>query len=90
MLDQLNNGEFGTHDIEFKDIYYNILYHNDPYFVLKDFEPYIEAHEYAESVYRDRLKWQRMSLINIAHSGKFSSDRTIQEYVNDIWKINPT
>ncbi|GGN55950.1 glycogen/starch/alpha-glucan phosphorylase [Oceanobacillus indicireducens] len=90
ILDQLNNGEFGTHDIEFKDIYYNILYHNDPYFVLKDFEPYIEAHEYAESVYRDKMKWQRMSLINIAHSGKFSSDRTIQEYVNDIWKINPT
>ncbi|WP_439651897.1 glycogen/starch/alpha-glucan phosphorylase [Oceanobacillus alkalisoli] len=89
ILDQLNNGEFGTHDIEFKDIYYNILFHNDPYFVLKDFEPYIESHEYAESVYRDKLKWQQMSLINIAHSGKFSSDRTIKEYVNDIWKIKP-
>lgn len=88
ILDQLNSGEFGTHDIEFKDIYYNTLYHNDPYFVLKDFEPYIEAHEYAESVYRDKLKWQQMSLINIAHSGKFSSDQTIQEYVSDIWKIN--
>ena len=88
ILDQLNKGEFGTHDIEFKDIYYNTLFHNDPYFVLKDFEPYIEAHEYAESVYRDKLKWQQMSLINIAHSGKFSSDQTIQEYVTDIWKIN--
>ncbi|MFD1607185.1 glycogen/starch/alpha-glucan phosphorylase [Oceanobacillus luteolus] len=89
ILDQLQKGEFGTQDIEFKDIYYNILYHNDPYFVLKDFEPYIEAHEYAESVYRDEYKWQQMSLINIAHSGKFSSDRTIREYVSDIWQIKP-
>lgn len=89
ILDQLNKGEFGSQDIEFKDIYYNTLYHNDPYFVLKDFEQYIEAHEYAESVYRDKYKWQQMSLINIAHSGKFSSDRTIQEYVTDIWKIKP-
>lgn len=87
ILDQLNEGAFGMHDIEFKDIYYNILYHNDPYFVLKDFEPYIEAHELAESSYRDRKTWQKMSLTNIAYSGKFSSDQTIQNYASDIWKI---
>ncbi|WP_087974360.1 glycogen/starch/alpha-glucan phosphorylase [Oceanobacillus rekensis] len=87
ILDQLNQGEFGVHNIEFKDIYYNILYHNDPYFVLKDFESYLEAHELAERAYRDRLTWLNMSVTNIAYSGKFSSDRTIQEYATDIWKI---
>ena len=87
ILDQLNQGEFGLHNIEFKDIYYNILYHNDPYFVLKDFESYLEAHELAERAYRDRLTWLNMSVTNIAYSGKFSSDRTIQEYATDIWKI---
>src|SRR5699024_9248148 len=51
IMDQLNDGAFGIHNIEFKDIYYNILYHNDPYFVLKDFEPYVEAHQLAESAY---------------------------------------
>ncbi|MCU9612014.1 glycogen/starch/alpha-glucan phosphorylase [Caldibacillus lycopersici] len=87
ILDQLNKGAFGLHDMEFKDIYYNILYHNDPYFVLKDFEPYIETHELVEQAYRDRFTWLNMSLNNIAYSGKFSSDQTVQEYANDIWKI---
>lgn len=87
IMDQLNEGKFGRPDIEFKDIYYNILYHNDPYFVLKDFEPYLEAHELIDQTYRDRFTWQSMSVTNIAHSGKFSSDQTIQEYVNDIWRI---
>ncbi len=87
ILDQLNQGEFGVHNIEFKDIYYNILYHNDPYFVLKDFEPYLETHELAERAYRDRMTWLNMSVTNIAYSGKFSSDQTIQEYATDIWKL---
>ena len=87
ILDQLNQGEFGSQEIEFKDIYYNILSHNDPFFVLKDFEPYIETHEIVEQTYRDKLSWLHMSVTNIAYSGKFSSDRTIQEYATDIWKI---
>ncbi|RKQ29078.1 glycogen/starch/alpha-glucan phosphorylase [Oceanobacillus halophilus] len=87
ILDQLNQGAFGVHDIEFKDIFYNILYHNDPYFVLKDFEPYLETHELVERAYRDRLTWMNMSVTNIAYSGKFSSDQTIREYASDIWKI---
>lgn len=87
VLDQLNQGAFGPHDIEFKDIYYNLLYHNDPYFVLKDFEPYLETHEQVEQAYRDKLRWLQMSLVNIAYSGRFSSDRTIQEYAVDIWKL---
>ncbi|MFD1851725.1 glycogen/starch/alpha-glucan phosphorylase [Oceanobacillus bengalensis] len=87
IMDQLKQGEFGIHDIEFKDIYYNILYHNDPYFVLKDFEPYLETHELAERAYRNRQAWLSMSVTNIAYSGKFSSDQTIKEYATDIWKI---
>ncbi|MBU8792173.1 glycogen/starch/alpha-glucan phosphorylase [Oceanobacillus caeni] len=87
ILDQLNQGEFGIHNIEFKDIFYNILYHNDPYFVLKDFETYLEAHELAERAYRNRTTWMNMSVTNIAYSGKFSSDQTIREYATDIWKI---
>ncbi|PYZ93807.1 glycogen phosphorylase [Salipaludibacillus keqinensis] len=87
ILDQLNHGEFGAHEIEFKDIFYNILYHNDPYFVLKDFDPYIESHELIERAYRDKKYWQKMSVTNIAYSGKFSSDRTIREYASEIWKL---
>ncbi|NCU16451.1 glycogen/starch/alpha-glucan phosphorylase [Pallidibacillus pasinlerensis] len=87
VMDMLNYGEFGKQVIEFKDIYYHILFHNDPYFVLKDFEPYLEAHELIDQTYRDKMVWTHKSVINIAHSGKFSSDQTIQEYVNDIWKI---
>lgn len=88
IMDQLNEGGFGSQEIEFKDIYYHILYHNDPYFVLKDFDSYIETHELVEQAYRDRLTWLNMSVTNIAYSGKFSSDRTIQEYAEEIWKLN--
>ena len=86
ILDQLYEG-FGSDEIEFKDLYYNILYHNDPYFVLKDFEPYLDTHEHVVQAYRDRDRWLKMSVTNIAYSGKFSSDRTILEYAAEIWKI---
>lgn len=89
ILDQLYEG-FGSDEIEFKDLYYNILYHNDPYFVLKDFEPYLDINEHVDQTYRDKSKWLNMSVTNIAYSGKFSSDRTIQEYATEIWRIKPT
>ena len=87
ILNQLNHGEFGSHEIEFKDIYYNILSQNDPYFVLKDFEPYLETQELVEQTYRDKSAWLHKSVTNVAHSGKFSSDRTIQDYATEIWKL---
>lgn len=59
----------------------------DAYFVLKDFHSYIEAHEKIDKEYRDSLSWARKSLKNIANAGKFSSDRTIREYANEIWDI---
>ncbi|PTL39795.1 glycogen/starch/alpha-glucan phosphorylase [Alkalicoccus saliphilus] len=89
IMDQLQVGAFGSQEIEFKDIFYHMLYHNDPYFVLKDFDPYIETHELVERSYRNQEYWQKMSVANIAYSGKFSSDRTIHEYASDIWKIKP-
>ncbi|MBP3038546.1 glycogen/starch/alpha-glucan phosphorylase [Bacillaceae bacterium Marseille-Q3522] len=87
IMEQLNHGAFSTQDMEFKDLYYNILSHNDPYFVLKDFDPYIDTHELVEQAYKDKWNWLTMSVTNIAYSGKFSSDRTIQEYASEIWKL---
>ncbi len=89
VMDQLINGFFGSDEMEFKDIYYNILSNNDEYFVLKDFDSYEEAQELVDQTYRNRSKWMQMSITNIAHSGKFSSDRTISEYAAEIWGFDP-
>ncbi len=64
-----------------------MIYHNDPYFVLKDFESFVNAHNRIEQLYQDKYEWGRKCLINIANSGYFSSDRTIENYVEDIWKL---
>ena len=58
------------------------------YFILKDFRSYAEAQERVEAAYKDREGWARMALLNTASCGKFSSDRTIQEYVDDIWHLD--
>lgn len=89
VLDQLMEGFFGIDKVEFKDIYYQILSNNDEYFVLKDFDGYLEAHQKIDLTYRDQKDWMKKSIINIAHSGKFSSDRTISEYATEIWGIRP-
>jgi len=87
-LDQLINGFFVKGDVDFKNIYYSILEH-DEFFVLKDYAAYAEAHKKIDSVYRNRSDWMKKSIMNIAHSGKFSSDRTISEYATGIWEIEP-
>ena len=61
--------------------------HNDQYFILKDLPSYIEAQEKVQELYQDKDRWAKMALMNIANSGFFSSDRTIESYVQDIWKI---
>lgn len=87
VMDQLTNGFFEKVSIdEFKEISDKLL-NRDDYFVLKDFEAYKEAHVLANNLYKDEEKWLEMSIINIAKSGYFSSDRTITNYANDIWKI---
>ncbi|WP_163537934.1 glycogen/starch/alpha-glucan phosphorylase [Gracilibacillus sp. YIM 98692] len=86
IMNQLRDGLYGYY--EFKDIYYHLLSTNDSYFVMKDFADYVETQQCVDQVYRNKDEWLSKSLINIAHSGKFSSDRTIKEYASSIWKID--
>ena len=60
----------------------------DTYFILKDFEAYAEAQRRVEKAYKDEKSWAKSAILNIACSGKFSSDRTIEEYVKDIWHLD--
>ncbi len=88
VLDQLINGFFANVDKdEFKDIYTNLLERGDYFFVLKDFEAYVKAQRIANQLYKNQDKWLEMALINIANSSFFSSDRSITQYAENIWKI---
>jgi len=87
VLDQLVNGFFPVHHDEFKALFEAFLYHNDEFFVLKDFNSYVDAQSRLDKQYRDQNKWLTMCIHNIAHSGKFSGDRTFTEYAIDIWKM---
>lgn len=80
---------FSSDPRDFKQIYNELMFKNDEYLLLADFEAYGHAQNNVENRYRDTKAWARMCLINIAQSGYFSSDRTIKEYANDIWNINP-
>jgi len=71
---------------EFEDIYYELL-RGDEYFLLKDFGGYADAHERACRTFVDKSDWFKKCAINIAKAGFFSSDRTIAEYAEEIWKI---
>ena len=95
VLMQLINGFYSPDDTErFRDIYNSLLNKQssggiaDQYFTLKDFRDYCRAHEEVDRRYRDEAYWARTCIINIANSGKFSSDRTIEEYVRDIWHLS--
>ncbi len=87
VLDQLINGFFPVKKDEFLIIYDSLLKHNDEYFVLKDFSSYVEAQKRVDSLYKDRSKWLEMSIMNIGSSGIFSSDRTINEYASEVWRL---
>jgi starch phosphorylase len=65
------------------------LFNNDRYFIFADFDSYREAHQKAMAVYTDTKKWTEMSILNVANMGKFSSDRSIQQYTDDIWGAKP-
>ena len=93
VIDQLVDGTYSRGDKEmFKDLYDALLNTHvsdraDTYFVLKDFRSYAEAQRRIDEAYRDTDRWSRMALKNTACAGKFTSDRTIQEYVDEIWKL---
>ncbi len=94
VLMQLINGTYSRNDPDlFRPLYNSLLNTQstakaDTYFILKDFEAYAEAQRKVEAAYRDEKNWARSAILNIACSGKFSSDRTIQEYVDDIWHLD--
>ena len=90
---KLINGTFNADTELFRDLYDTLLTtrHSDRpdrYFILADFRSYAEAQRRVEEAYRDERRWARMALMNTACSGKFTSDRTIEEYVNDIWHLD--
>ena len=93
VLMELINGTF-SHDTElFRDLYDSLLTTKntdraDRYFILADFRSYAAAQKRVEEAYRDEKRWARMAMMNTACSGKFTSDRTIQEYVDDIWHLD--
>ncbi|SKC04447.1 starch phosphorylase [Lachnospiraceae bacterium] len=94
VLTQLINGTYAKDDPErFRDLYNSLLNtlstdRADTYFILKDFRSYAEAQEKVEEQYRDKKGWARKAILNVAAVGKFSSDRTIQEYVDEIWHLD--
>lgn len=88
VCEQLLRGFFGQNK-EFKAIYEHLLFHNDTFFVLHDFNDYAAVQERLGKKYREQSAWRRMCIHNIAHAGDFSSDRTISKYAEEIWKIRP-
>ena len=94
VLMQLINGQYAPNDPErFRGLYNALLIDGgynrpDPYFILKDFRSYAEAQTRVEAAYRDDKNWARSAILNTACSGKFTSDRTIQQYVDEIWHLD--
>jgi len=90
VLDWLGSDFFapGEHEA-FALTHHSLLQGGDPYLVLADFRAYSEAHLRVDAAYRDPARWARMAILNTARVGKFSSDRTIREYANDIWHLQP-
>lgn len=93
VLNDLINGVYSNGDMAlFREIYDSLLNssgHGDEYFVLADFEDYVRAQRDVDKAYRDKDRWARMAIMNTAKSGKFSSDRTIKQYADEIWDLKP-
>ncbi|MCR4939832.1 MAG: glycogen/starch/alpha-glucan phosphorylase [Treponemataceae bacterium] len=92
IMNQLIDGTYDPDTQLFRELYDSLIYgvegqRPDVYYVLADFDSYVKAQEEVAEVYADRKRWAKMALLNIARSGKFSSDRTIEDYVRDIWKL---
>ena len=93
VMTQMINGYYSPQNTElFREIYNSLLEQNggeraDQYFILKDFRSYADAQKRIEAMYRDEARWAKSAILNVAKCGKFSSDRTIEEYVQDIWHL---
>ncbi|MBK1647556.1 glycogen/starch/alpha-glucan phosphorylase [Rhabdochromatium marinum] len=89
LIDLIASGLFSHGDTElFKPLVENLMHH-DPFMVLADFRAYLKCQQQVAKVYQNAHNWQRMSILNVARIGKFSSDRAIQEYAERIWQIKP-
>ncbi|VBB05020.1 phosphorylase pyridoxal-phosphate attachment site [Lucifera butyrica] len=89
IMDQLVNLFFPVAKEEFRTFYDTLLHSNDEFFVLQDFASYVEAQNRVSKLYQNEEAWGRMAAANIAHSGQFSSDKTIMEYAIGIWNVKP-
>ena len=87
VMTQMINGYYCPENPDLFRPLYDTLMQKDMYFILADFESYKEAQKRVEAAYRDEKRWARMAMMQTAHCGKFSSDRTIEEYVQDIWHL---
>lgn len=94
IMTQLINGTFSQKDPElFRELYNSLLNGKgkfgapDEYFILQDFDAYVKAQKQVDEAYRDKKRWAKMAILNTANSGKFSSDRTIKQYAEEIWNL---
>ncbi len=87
VVDQLVDGTYTEEDNNIFRELYDMLLNRDEYFILKDFAAYADAQKRVDEFYKDRKAWTKATLVNIAKSGKFSSDRTIEEYATELWKL---
>jgi starch phosphorylase len=89
VIDLIADGYFSRGDRELFLPLVNSLLHGDPYILLADFQSFVDCQSQVSQAYLNKEHWTRMSILNVARSGKFSSDRTIKEYCQDIWKVKP-
>jgi starch phosphorylase len=87
VVNQLIDGFFSVRYDVFLAIFDSLLKYNDKYFVLKDFDDYVDAQKKVNELYKDQKKWLEISISNIAHSGTFSSDNTVHRYATEIWRV---
>ena len=88
IIDAIGGGAFSNGDTElFRPLVNDLLSENDPYLLLLDLESYLQCQQLVGEVYADRAVWTRRSILNVARIGKFSSDRTIKEYAEEIWGV---
>lgn len=88
-IDRISSGFFSHGDGDIFRPLVDLLLHQDPYFLFADFESYIACQDEVSLAYRDQERWTRMSILNAARMGKFSSDRSIHDYCNEIWNVKP-
>jgi starch phosphorylase len=90
VVDTIASGHFSRGDKDlFRPIVAKLLSARDQYVHLADLQPYIDRQTEVDALYAEKAQWLRKSVLNIARMGKFSSDRTIREYANEIWRIRP-